>query len=70
MEINLSNYDNKDIIKILREWTELTQKEFAESIGLKERTNRSYEAGDTIYNINTLRKISKVHKIKIIFEKK
>ena len=51
MEINLSNYDNKDIIKILREWTELTQKEFAESIGLKERTIRSYEAGDTIYNI-------------------
>ena len=50
MEINLSNYDNKDIIKILREWTELTQKEFAESIGLKERTIRSYEAGDTIYN--------------------
>ena len=70
MEINLSNYDNKDIIKILREWTELTQKEFAESIGLKERTIRRYEAVDTIYNINTLRKISKFHKIKIIFEKK
>ena len=69
MKISLNDYESKDIMRIIREWTELTQKEFAESIGLQERTVRAYEAGDIKYNIETLQKISKVHKVMITFEK-
>ena len=37
LKICLSDYDPKDVIRIIREWTELTQKEFGKSIGKAER---------------------------------
>lgn len=69
MRICLSDYDPKDVIRIIREWTELTQKEFGKSIGKAERTIQDYESGRSRYYIDTLYKIAKVHNIEIVITK-
>lgn len=70
MKINFTDYEPKDVIRMIREWTGLTQKEFGKSIGKKERTIQDYEAGRIRYNMDTLAIIAKKHGIKIIIEKK
>ena len=56
-------------MKIIREWTELTQKEFGKSIGKAERTIQGLELGETGYSIKALLKIAKVHNLEITIEK-
>lgn len=70
MKINYTDYEPGDVIRMIREWTGLTQKEFGESIGKKERTIQDYEAGRIRYNTDVLTAIAKKHGIKIIIEKK
>ncbi len=70
MKVKLNDYNRGSFIRIIREWTGLTQKEFASIIGKSERTIQSYESGKTTYNINTLETISKKFNISIIAEKK
>ena len=70
MKLIANDYEPKDVIRIIREWTELTQKEFGKSIGKSERTIQDYEAGRCRYYIDTLYKIAQVHKITIVIEKK
>lgn len=70
MKLNLCDYEPKDVIRIIREWTELTQKEFGKSINKAERTIQDYESGACRYYIDTLYDIAKVHNITIVIEKK
>ena len=70
MRIKLSDYSKPDFIKIIREWTELTQEEFGKEIGKSGQTISDYESGKTKYNIDTLKNISEKFKIEIIAEKK
>lgn len=70
MKLTLNRYDTKDVIKIIREWTNLSQKEFGKSINKSERTIQDYESGRRRYNAETLKTICKVHKIEITIEKK
>lgn len=70
MKVNLKDYGRGAFIKIIREWTGLTQKEFGKQIGRSERTIQEYETGTTNYNINTLEKIIEKFNISIIAEKK
>jgi len=69
MRVNLKDYDRGYFIRIIREWTGLTQREFGKKIGKSERTIQKYEAGTTNYNIRTLEKIAKTFNISIIAEK-
>lgn len=69
MRVKLNDYDSGSFIRIIREWTGLTQKEFAKVLGRSERQIQGYESGTTNYNIKTLEKISKEFKISIIAEK-
>lgn len=69
MRIKFNDYDPKDVIRIIREWTELSQKEFGKTINKSERTIQDYEAGRRGYNTQTLKLIAKVHKLKITIEK-
>ena len=69
MRVNLKYYDRGYFIRIIREWTGLTQREFGKKIGKSERTIQKYEAGTTNYNIRTLEKIAKTFNISIIAEK-
>ena len=70
MRVNLKNYGSGAFIKIIREWTGLTQSEFGKAIGRSERTIQGYEAGITNYNVKTLEKIIEKFNITIIAEKK
>ena len=68
MKVKLNDYDAETFIKVIREWTGLTQKEFAKVLGRSQRQIQGYEAGTTTYNIKTLEKISKEFDITIIAE--
>lgn len=70
MKIIANEYTERDIIKILREWTELTQDEFSKSINLSASTIQSYELGTRNYKFSTLKKIAKKHNFIISIEKK
>ena len=69
MKVRLNDYNSGSFIRIIREWTGLTQKEFAEVLGKSVRQIQGYESGTTNYNIKTLEKIADEFKISIIAEK-
>lgn len=69
LTIKNKNYTKGEIIKILREWTELTQKELAKQINKSEISIQKYEADEINYNIETLLNICKKNNITITFEK-
>lgn len=59
MVLKFNSYEDKDIIRIIRECTGLTQEEFGKRIGKSRRTIQEYERGTTSYSIKTFRKILK-----------
>ena len=70
IKINKDNkYTNGEIIKIIREWTELSQKQFAKSINVSTQTIQSYETNRRVYNINTLKRIAEKHDLEIVIKK-
>ena len=70
MQMKANDYETKEIARIIREWTELTQKEFADTLHKSKRTIESWEYGDTTMNLETFLKIAKKHNIEIILRKK
>ena len=70
MKIIANDYEAKDIIKIIREWTELTQKDFAETINRTRNSIQKLESGERGYTMATLLDIAKKHNITITIEKK
>lgn len=62
----INNYEPKEIIKMIRKWCKLSQKDFAKTLNLSESTIQSYELGRRTYNINTLLNIVETHDINII----
>jgi len=70
MQLDLNDYEPKEIMKIIREWTELTQKEFGKSINKSGRTIEGYENGSRNYNLRTVKQIAKQHQLQIIIKKK
>lgn len=70
MQVKLNDYNEQDFIKFMREWTNLSQKEFGKRIGKGERTIQAYESGEYCYNIATLKKICKEFNIEIFATKK
>ncbi len=70
MKIIANNYEANEIMKIIREWTELSQKDFAKTIGRSRDSINSIENGRNRIFLNTLLEIAKVHNIKITIEKK
>ena len=70
MKLVFNDYAPNEVIKIIREWTELSQKDFGKAIGKSERTIQDYESGRRRYNVETLKKITQVYNVKIIIEKR
>ncbi len=70
MEFNMKDYSKGEAIRIIREWTNLTQKDFAKRIGKSKRTVEQYEAGTVNYGVEILKTISKEFDIDIIIQKK
>lgn len=70
MKIIANDYEAKDIMKIIREWTELSQKEFGKTINRSRDSINNIENGRNRIYFNTLLEIAKKHNIQIIIEKK
>ena len=70
MKIILNDYEPKDIAKMIRESTDLSQKEFAKTVNRSEHSIKKIETGQRNIYLHTLLEWAKIHNIKIILEKK
>lgn len=69
MKFIANNYEPKEIIKIIREWTELTKKELAQEIGKSKDTIQSYESRNKM-TLDTFMNIMKKYNLEVTIEKK
>ena len=70
MQMRANDYEPKDIARIIREWTGLSQKDFASALQKSKRTIEAWEYGETTMNLKTFLKIIKKYDIEIILRKK
>ena len=71
MKIVANNYEPKDLFKILREWTGLTQEELAKELKRRSRHGiKNIEMGVNKFYYETLLEICNKHNISITFEKR
>ena len=70
MKINATEYSPKDTIKIIREWTNLSQTEFGKTIKKTRDSINNYENGRNRMYLNDFIDMCKKHNIKITIEKK
>lgn len=70
MKIVANDYKEKEVIKILREWTGKKQPDFGKNIGLSGMTVQGYERGTRRYTFETLMKIAKKYGYTVTIEKK
>ena len=63
-------YTRGDIIRMIREWNDQTQKEFAKEIGKSTISIQKYEADEVNYGIQVLFDLMHKHKVVITIEKK
>lgn len=70
MKLVANKYNEKDVMKIMREWTGLNQAKFGENIGLSKMTIQSYERGVRRFTFETLMKIANKYSYTVIIQKK
>ena len=70
MKIIANEYQAKDIIRIIREWTEKNQKEFGKTFQKSRDSINNYENGRNRIYLNDFLKMCNNNKIKITLEKK
>lgn len=70
MKIIANNYQSKDVIRFIREWTELTQKDFGKSINKSYGCIQKYESGMRKITFENFMKLCQKHDIKVTIEKK
>lgn len=71
MKINANKYKENDVIRIIREWTGLTQGELAKQLGYKTyHTIKQIENGTNKISFNKLMEIARKNDIKVTFEKR
>jgi len=70
MKVVANDYHIKDVIKIMREWTELTQKDFAKSLNKSKRTVECWESGMFAMSLKTFMEIAKKYGYTVTIEKK
>mgnify|MGYP004645422071 CR=1 FL=1 len=70
MKIIANNYQPKEIIKIIRDWSELTQKDFAKTINKSKDTIQSYELGRNKITLDKFMEIAKKQNLIITIERK
>ena len=69
MKLNTNKYEANDIIKIIREWTNKTQKEFGKDINKSNEWVKANESGKTNYYFKDLLMLCKKNNINIIITK-
>lgn len=69
MKLKANKYEPKDIMKIVREWTNKTQKEFGEDVKKSNEWVKANETGKTNYYFKDLLNICKKNNIDITISK-
>jgi len=69
VKIRANDYDPKAVFRIIREWSNMTQKEFGATINKSERTIQNYEGGLANYTVKQLLEMAEKHDIEIIVQK-
>lgn len=70
MKLIANDYNEKEVMKILREWSGKKQPDFGKSIELSGMTIQGYERGVRKYTFETLMKIAKKYGYTVTIEKK
>ena len=70
MKINAEKYKTGETLKFIREWTGLTQSEFAQMIGKGISTIQSYELNRRQYTFDMLITLAKIYDLEIVIKKK
>jgi len=70
MQIKANDYEAREIVKFIREWTGLTQENFGKSIYYSPRTIQSYESGESKIRLETFLEICNLHGVEVIICKK
>ena len=70
MKLIANNYEAKEIIRIIREWSELTQEEFGKKINRSRDSIQSYELGRCKLSLNKFLELAKKENLIITIEKK
>jgi len=70
MKVVANDYPIKDIFKMLREWSELTQKDFAKSLNKSKATIECWEYGVSTMSFKTFMEIAKKYGYTVTIEKK
>lgn len=69
MKINANNYEAKDIVKFIREWTELNQRDFGKTINRSRDSINNIENGRNRMYLNDFLEMCKTHNVNVIIEK-
>lgn len=69
MKFLANDYEAKDVCRLMREATNLTQEKFGKSLHRTDRSIRMLESGETHITLETLLEIARTHKFKVIIEK-
>jgi len=70
MKLNVKDYKNSDIVRFLREYSSLTQKELAAKLQKDVRTVQRYESGDIKIDFEIIRKICDLCDLTLTIESK
>ena len=70
MKLIANKYEAKEIIKIVRERSELTQEEFGQKIHRSKDSIQSYELGRTKMSLNKFLELAQKENLIITIEKK
>lgn len=70
MRIIANDYQAKDIVRIIREWTELNQKEFGITLNRSRDSINNIENGRNRMYLNDFIDMCKKHNVKITIERK
>ena len=70
MKFKANDYTKGEIVKIIRQWTELTQKDFGDIIGKSKMSIQDYELEKTNYGIDIFLDMARKFNLTITIEKK
>lgn len=69
MKFDARDYSPGRTMKMIREWTELSQSKFGKTIGVDRQRIANYEMETTRFTFEFVLDVARKHGIKIIFEK-
>ena len=70
LKLVANDYKTNEVIKIIREWTGLSQKEFAKTLNRSRDSINNIENNRNKIYFDTLMEIAKIHNLTITIEKK